>query len=264
MSQNRFLRVRERKIEYQWFEPLTTEPDRPVIVMLHEGLGSVSLWKDFPAHLATAASARIVAYSRFGYGESDAPPEPYGVEMHQREALEVLPEVLRQLEIDRPLLFGHSDGASIAIIYAGTTPRNVAGLVVEAPHVFVEDMCIASIEEARRTYLTTDLRQRLGRHHGDPDRAFRLWNDVWLDPAFRAWNIERHLPPITCPLLAIQGYQDEYGTMEQLDRIARLVPQTALLKLDQCRHSPHRDQPSAVMRSVTQWIAGVISYLPPK
>lgn len=254
MSQSRFLRVAERNIEYRWFEPPVTAPDRPIIVMLHEGLGSVSLWKDFPALLAAATGARVIAYSRFGYGESDAPPQPYGaLEMHRREALEVLPEVLRQLKIDRPLLFGHSDGASIALIYAGEVPQRIAGLVVMAPHVFVEEMCIASIGAAKQAYLTTDLRQRLGRYHRDPDRAFWLWNNLWLDPAFRAWNIERHLSAITCAVLAIQGHQDEYGTMAQLDGLARAIPRAELLKLDQCRHSPHRDQPETVVQSVARW-----------
>lgn len=254
MSQSRFLRVAERNIEYRWFEPPVTAPDKPTIVMLHEGLGSVSLWKDFPVLLAATTGARVIAYSRFGYGESDAPPQPCGaLEMHRREALEVLPEVLRQLEIDRPLLFGHSDGASIALIYAGEVPQRIAGLVVMAPHVFVEEMCIASIEAAKQAYLTTDLRQRLRRYHRDPDRAFWLWNNLWLDPAFRAWNIERHLSAITCAVLAIQGRQDEYGTMEQLDRLARAIPRAELLKLDRCRHSPHRDQPETVVQSVARW-----------
>jgi pimeloyl-ACP methyl ester carboxylesterase len=174
--------------------------------------------------------------------------------MHRREALEVLPEVLRQLEIDRPVLFGHSDGASIALIYAGEEAQSVAGVAVMAPHVFVEDMCIASIEAARQAYLMTDLRHRLERHHIDPGRAFWLWNDVWLDPAFRAWNIEQYLAAISCPVLAIQGYQDEYGTVEQLDRLARAIPRAELLKLEQCRHSPHRDQPDAVIQSLKGWM----------
>ena len=254
----RFLRVLDRRIEYQLFEPLRLRPGAPVIVMLHEGLGSVSLWKDFPAHLAAATGARTIAYSRFGYGKSDAPPHAQGaLEWLRYEALEVLPEVLRQLEIERPVLFGHSDGASIALLYAGEMPHDVAGAAVMAPHVFVEDRSIAGIEEARDTYLTTDLRERLGRHHLDPDRVFRRWSEVWLDPAFRGWNIEHYLPAITCPVLAIQGYEDQYGTMEQLDRIARAIPRAELLKLQHCRHSPHRDQPDAVIRMAASWLLRV-------
>lgn len=255
MSSTQLLTVYGRKIEYRRFEPPEATPRAPTIVMLHEGLGSVALWKDFPRELATATGAPVIAYSRFGYGSSDAPPNAYGaLEMHRREALDVLPEVLRRLDISRPILFGHSDGASIALIYGGTAPQAVSGLVVLAPHVFVEDMCLTSISRARETYLATDMRQRLRRYHDDPDRAFWLWNDVWLDPAFRSWNIEHVLPAIECPVLAIQGSQDEYGTMAQLDRLVRAVPQAEQLRLSECGHSPHRDQPTAVLDATARWM----------
>ena len=254
LSELGFLPVQGRKIEYQSFTPPRDGPSRSTIVLLHEGLGSVAMWKDFPVQLAAATGAQVFAYSRFGYGRSDPAPKPYhALQMHRAEALDVLPEVIDSLGLHRPILFGHSDGASIALMYAGANPRLVAGLVVLAPHVFVEDLCIASIEEARRSYLTTDLKLKLARYHNDPDRAFWSWNNIWLDPAFRAWNIEQDLRPISCPVLAAQGYEDEYGTMEQLERLRHAIPCLQSLKLRGCRHSPHRDRPEAVLRAVAAW-----------
>jgi pimeloyl-ACP methyl ester carboxylesterase len=259
LSDSAFLRVQGRKIEYQFSLPTGgAAPCGPDIVMLHEGLGSVSMWKDFPRLLAESTHARVVAYSRFGYGRSDPPAQPHSaLRMHEQEAFEVLPGVLDALEIGRPLLFGHSDGASIALMYAGAAPTQVAGVIALAPHVFVEEMCITGIESAKHTYLTTDLREKLARYHLDPDCAFWGWSNVWLDPAFRAWNIEHYLPRITCPVLAIQGYEDEYATMEQLERLARAVPNIELLKLVDCRHSPHRDQPAAVLEATQRFFASV-------
>jgi pimeloyl-ACP methyl ester carboxylesterase len=250
-----FLTAFGRKIEYRRFEPPRATSDSHVIILLHEGLGSVAMWKDFPLDLAAATGARVIAYSRFGYGRSDPPAVPYNaLEMHRREALEVLPEVLRQLEISHPVLFGHSDGASIALIYAGSVPANVAGVVALAPHLFVEDMCLTSIAGARQTFLASDMRQRLARYHEDPEQAFWLWNDIWLDPSFRDWNIEHAVPTIACPVLAIQGWQDEYGTMAQLDRLAHALSHTEQLRLEACRHSPHRDQPAAVLNATARWV----------
>jgi pimeloyl-ACP methyl ester carboxylesterase len=250
-----FISVEGVAIEYQSLEPLRTVPDRPVVVMLHEGLGSVSAWKDFPRLLADATQSRTVAYSRFGYGRSAAPPVPHtALGMHESEALDVLPRVLQELNIERPMLFGHSDGASIALIHAAKYRNDVAGVIALAPHVFVEDMCLSSIRVAKKNYLSTDLPRKLARYHNDPDRAFWLWNDVWLDPAFPAWNIERFLPFITCPVLAIQGYEDEYGTMEQLERIALATPRSRLLKLRDCGHFPHRDRPKEVLAAVRTFV----------
>jgi pimeloyl-ACP methyl ester carboxylesterase len=174
--------------------------------------------------------------------------------MHD-EALKSLPELLDQLAIHRPILFGHSDGGSIALIHAGACGTYVRGVIAEAPHVFVEEFGIRSIEIAKRNYESTDLRQKLGRYHADPGSAFRGWNDIWLDPDFRAWNIEEFLPRIQCPVLAIQGENDEYGTMEQIDRIAAAVPRAQVLKLNPCGHSPHRDQPDAVIDRVARFVA---------
>src|SRR5262245_52805814 len=171
--------------------------------MLHEGLGSVSMWKDFPTRLAKATDSNVVVYSRHGYGRSAPAERPRRVRYMHDEALNVLPQLLQHLRITRPILFGHSDGASIALIYAGATSNAVAGVVALAPHVMVEDISISSIAAAKTSYQTTDLRARLARYHDDVDGAFWGWNDIWLDPAFRSWSIEDYLPRIDCPLLAI-------------------------------------------------------------
>jgi len=223
------------------------------IVMLHEGLGSVAMWRDFPQRAARATGRAVVAYSRPGYGRSSPAPLPRGVRYMHDEALVVLPALLDALHIEHPILLGHSDGASIALIHAGAAGRPVAGLVLMAPHVLVEDLSIASIEAAKVAWLTTDLPARLARHHDDADAAFRGWNDIWLHPDFRAWNIEDEVRRVRCPVLAIQGVEDEYGTMEQVERIARLAPDVDLVRLADCRHSPHRDQPDAVLAALARF-----------
>jgi pimeloyl-ACP methyl ester carboxylesterase len=173
--------------------------------------------------------------------------------MH-RQAREVLPALLAELGVVRPWLLGHSDGGSIALLYAAAFPQALRGAIVLAPHILVEEISVTSIRKAREAYLQTDLRQRLARYHDDPDSAFFGWNDIWLAPAFRDWSIEAELAAIRCPLLAIQGLGDEYGTLEQVRGIARRVPQTELLELPHCGHSPHKDQPQAVIEAVTQFV----------
>ena len=227
---------------------------RPTLVLLHEGLGSIAMWRDFPHRLAHATASRVVAYSRYGYGNSDPLVGAREVRYMHDEATIVLPELLDTLGIDRPLLVGHSDGASIALIHAGAGRRGVAAVVAMAPHVIVEDVSVASIAAARDAYRTTALRERLARYHADVDGVFRGWNDIWLAPEFRAWNIEEYLPRIACPVLAIQGEDDEYGTMDQLARIARGARDVELVELSDCRHSPHRDQPDAVIEAITRYI----------
>lgn len=245
-------------IEYQFVG--TTRPDAPLIVFLHEGLGSVSMWRDFPSKLCNAVGYRGLVYSRPGYGQSTprAANEKWGVDFMHIQAREVLPALLSALHIDAiknpPYLFGHSDGGSIALIHAATFPKNVAGIIVAAPHTFVEKLSVDSIAKTRDVYLTTDLKSKLARHHRDPDSAFWGWNDIWLDPAFLAWDINALQSQITCPVLAIQGVDDEYGTMAQIDNIAVALPETTLLKLTSCGHSPHRDQPDAVISAVRQFI----------
>ena len=173
--------------------------------------------------------------------------------MHD-EALAVLPELLDAVGAENPVLFGHSTGASIALIHAGESGRAVTGVIAMAPHVLVEDLTVRSIAAARDAYATTDLPEKLGRHHRDPDAVFTSWTDLWLSPEFRAWNIEACVSRITCPVLAIQGEDDEYGTMDQVERIARLAPDVDLVRLSDCRHSPHRDQPEAVIAAVVRFV----------
>ncbi|MGZ5066306.1 MAG: alpha/beta fold hydrolase [Usitatibacter sp.] len=243
---------RQVRIEYEWVGPA----EGPVLVFLHEGLGSRSMWRDFPARLANALGARGLVYSRPGYGRSTmrGPEERWAPDFMHRQAREVLPAFLASLGVEGPVrLYGHSDGGSIALLYAAMFPDRVEWVVAAAPHVFVEDISIASIEAARIAYEETDLRSRLSRHHDDPDSAFRGWNDIWLDPAFRGWSIEREIEAIACPVLALQGVDDEYGTMEQIRRIGRRVSGARLLEIERCGHSPHRDQPGAVIRAAVEF-----------
>ena len=239
------------RLETEWIAP--ARADAPTIVMLHEGLGSVALWKDFPRKLAEATGAGVLVYSRYGYGASDIFAEKRQPDYMHHEAKIVLPALLAHFGIAKPVLLGHSDGASIALIYAGTHPDGPAGLILEAPHVFVEDLSIASIEAAKHIFETTDLAQRLAPYHADPEATFRGWNDIWLDPRFRAWNIEEYLAAIGCPILLIQGENDEYGTRAQLDSIARSTPATEILLLPDCHHSPHRDQPEKTLARIRDW-----------
>jgi len=244
-------------IEYAWVE---AGPAHPVVVFLHEGLGSLSMWKDFPARLCGALGMRGLVYSRPGYGQSTprANGERWPVGFMHREASEVLPALLAALEVpQQSWLFGHSDGASIALIHAATAGRPVAGVIALAPHVKVEDLSVASIRKAREAYVSGELRERLERHHEHVDAMFWGWNDIWLADAFRSWNIEALLPQIACPILAIQGLDDEYGTLGQIESIARAVPRTRLLELAGCRHSPHRDQPAAVLRATAEFMGSL-------
>lgn len=244
-----FVAVRGRKLEVQ-----RIAGSARTLVFLHEGLGSVAMWRDFPLKAAQATGCSAVVYSRYGYGQSAVLEAPHGVDYMHREALESLPELLQRLEIRDPVLVGHSDGGSIALIHAAAH-RGVAGVVAMAPHVFVEDLSVASIAEARTAFETTDLPQKLGRYHADASKTFRGWNDIWLHPDFRAWNIEDRLPRITCPILAIQGFDDEYGTMAQLEAIARQAGgPVELLRLANCRHSPHRDQPAVVIEAMSRFV----------
>ena len=227
------------------------------IVMLHEGLGSISHWKDFPTELAGRTGTDVFVYSRYGHGRSDRLQEPRSTSYMHHEAQVVLPEILRQAGIQHPLLLGHSDGASIAIIYAGSFPDSPAGLILEAPHVFVEDISVSSIAQVRARYLQTDLPERLQRHHANADSLFWGWNNIWLHPDFRDWNIESFLDPIRCPVLVLQGAQDEYGTVKQIEAIQARIPSTSAIVLDECKHAPHRDQREATMAAVRQFLCTI-------
>ncbi len=242
------------RVEYQWLGEENS--DAPLLVFLHEGLGSLSMWRDFPQTLCRALGCRGLVYSRPGYGQSTprAADDVWAPDFMHRQAHEVLPALLLALGVDTaanpPCLLGHSDGGSIALLYAARFPNRVAGAVLLAPHIRVEDISVSSIAKTRTAYVETDLRQRLARHHADPDSAFWGWNKIWLDPAFRSWTIVADVATITCPLLAIQGLDDEYGTLSQIRDIATSVPQTELFELAECGHSPHRDQPAQLIARI--------------
>ena len=239
-----------KRLEWGAFGPA---PDgRPVIVLLHEGLGCLTLWRDFPEKLSKATGLPVFAFSRAGYGGSDACDLPRPLDYMTREAVDVLPGVLDALGPEKVILMGHSDGATIAAIHAGSVadPR-VRGIVLMAPHFFAEEMGLAEIARAREAYETTDLREKMGKYHRDPDAAFRGWNGAWLDPGFRAWNVADVIDYIRVPALVIQGREDQYGTLAQVDEIAtRSYAPVETLVLDGCRHAPQFDQPGAVIGAV--------------
>jgi pimeloyl-ACP methyl ester carboxylesterase len=243
------------QLEIAWVG--SQDASAPVMVFLHEGLGSVSLWRDYPDQLCKKLNMRGLLYSRPGYGKSTPrkQDEKWGVDFMHQLAREVLPALLKQLHIHQPWLFGHSDGGSIALLYAAHFPDQLAGAIVVAPHIMVEDISITSIQAARVAYEEQGLRDRLARHHNDPDSAFYGWNTIWLAPAFRTWNITTELSSIQCPLLAIQGMEDEYGSMQQIQGIRDQLPHTTLLELSACGHSPHKDQPEALIQAVSAFVA---------
>lgn len=250
------------RLEVTHWPASETSHTAQTLVFLHEGLGSVAMWRDWPARLCQRLGCAGLIYSRQGYGQSDPVANVRGPSgqtagvrhgrlqpdyMHH-EALDILPALLKTLGIERPVLLGHSDGGTIALIHASRF--DVAGCVVMAPHVMVEDISIQAITAAREAYEHGPLRQRLAPYHADVDGAFWQWNNVWLSEAFRSFDIRPELGRISAPLLAIQGEDDPYGTMAQIEDIARAVPHAQLLKLPDCGHAPHRDQPEAVAQTV--------------
>jgi pimeloyl-ACP methyl ester carboxylesterase len=243
-----------RHLEYRWIGP--PPGDAPSIVFLHEGLGCVGMWRDFPDRLASAAGCGALVYSRMGYGASDPVRGIRPVRFMHDEALDVLPAVLGHFKLEDVVLFGHSDGASIALIHASARSGSVRALVLEAPHVFVEPVCIEGIARIAADYETTPLRERLARHHGrNTDSMFRTWTDVWLRPEFREWNIEEYLPAIECPVLVVQGEDDAYGTLKQVDAVVTGVrgPAESML-LQHCGHSPHSERPDEVFEAVARFV----------
>jgi pimeloyl-ACP methyl ester carboxylesterase len=247
------LRARGRAVEIRWWKGACS--DRP-LVLLHEGLGSVRMWRDFPQTLAVQTGRPVFAYSRLGHGSSDLRAARPTINFMHEEAQEWLPAILDAAAIERAVLVGHSDGASIALIFAAAHPGRVEALVLEAPHVFVEDTSIRSVERMKTRYESGDLRDRLKKYHRDADDVFRGWNDVWLDPEFRNWNLEQFLPMITCPALIIQGEQDDYGTLRQVDAIeAQLGGRVETLILPECGHTPHREYPDQVIGAIEAFLA---------
>ncbi|MGH2896553.1 MAG: alpha/beta fold hydrolase [Solirubrobacteraceae bacterium] len=228
-----------------------SSPEAP-LVLLHEGLGSVGLWREFPAQLQAATGRRLIAFSRYGHGRSAPPPRPRTPAFFHEEALGVLPELLSALAVGDQVLVGHSDGASIGLIHAVHHP--VTALVLLAPHVFVEDICVRAIRGTRETFVAGELRERLGRHHDDPDAAFWGWCDVWLDPAFLQWSLEEEASMLQAPALLIQGAEDPYGTLAQIDRIearARGPVQRLVLPGG---HSPHLEHGQRVAEAVAAFL----------
>jgi len=241
-------------IAIEWIDAQASSP--ATLVFLHEGLGSIGQWRDFPAKVAAGTGCRALVYDRYGYGQSDVLQEAKRtVRFLHDEALSVLPELLSRLKIENPLLVGHSDGASIALIHAGAG-HPVRGVVAIAPHAFIEPVCLTSIRKAKASFEGNDLAERLGRYHRDARKTFYGWADVWLDPAFESWDIrDDYLPQVRCPVLAIQGHDDEFGTMAQLDEIARRVKGPCrLLKLPECGHRAFRDQPEKILQAVMEFV----------
>ena len=228
---------------------------RAALVLLHEGLGSVGLWRGFPEALASATGRRVLAYSRFGHGSSDLPPEPRTPVFFAFEAEVVLPAVHDQLGIERPILVGHSDGASIALIHAAGHP--VTGAVLMAPHTFVEPVTLDGIRATREAYRDGGLRERLARHHDDVDAAFSGWCDVWLDPAFERWELSREIAALRAPTLLLQGVDDQYATLAQLDRIQAGAPAPIRRVELAARHSPHLEAPGETVAAIADFTAAL-------
>ncbi|MBZ5536370.1 MAG: alpha/beta hydrolase [Acidobacteriia bacterium] len=286
--------VAGQRLEYRWIGPRPAEA--PTIVFLHEGLGCAGMWRNFPDRVARETGCGALVYSRRGYGASDAVRGSRPVRFMHDEAIQILPLVIERFELSEVILFGHSDGASIAIIYAGIHPDSVCGLVLEAPHVFVEPVCIESISRVAKQFCSNHraagqtrdqepssqgprierttlqkcdarkdemagLRNKLERYHGDnTESMFKTWTEVWLNPEFRQWNIEDYLPRVQAPILVIQGEQDEYGTLKQVDAIVTQArgPVESLVMAD-CGHSPHRDQPERVILATVQFILRIVN-----
>lgn len=242
-------------LEYACYGP---PPDQAAtIVMLHEGLGSVALWRDFPQKVSEATGLGVFVYSRQGYGNSDPVQLPRPLEFMTREAVDVLPQLLEVIGFERGILFGHSDGATIAAIYAGSIQdHRIRGLILMAPHFFVEPVNIAEITAIRQKFRTTDLRERMGKYHRDAEGAFLGWADTWLDPGFATWNVADVIDYLRVPVLAIQGRDDQYGTPAQIDELSgRCYSPVDAILLEDCQHAPHLEQPEKTLRAVTEFVA---------
>ena len=260
------------RIEYAWLD--AAPAGAPVMVFLHEGLGSLAMWRDYPAQLCAAVRCRGLVYSRPGYGQSQPLPHPWGADFMHVQAYEVLPALLTALGLASPgeavsappfkadaprsapplILFGHSDGASIALLFAARYPGWPAAVVAVAPHLFVEDKTLSAIAALQAPVLQQPLLARLARYHRDADAVFTAWSQAWLAPEFAAWSIADTIATLRCPVLGVQGVDDEYGTMHQIHALRDLAGPTRLLELADCGHSPHRDQPDALTTAVFDFL----------
>tara|TARA_B100001057_G_scaffold500874_1_gene618441 strand:+ start:113 stop:898 length:786 start_codon:yes stop_codon:yes gene_type:complete len=246
------------KIEYSFYE--VKRPAAPTIIMLHEGLGALSLWRDLPRKISNLINCSVFVYSRHGYGQSDFINSEFDAEYMHKEALYILPQILNHFDISNPILYGHSDGASIALIHASSEDTEIIGLILEAPHVFVEEISLDGLEGAKKAFEQGGLKASLAKHHSEPEMIFRCWNNIWLSPEFLTWNIVSCLSNIQCPALLIQGETDAYGTLSQLDTIEKNVSGICEKKiLPKIGHSPHRENPKLVLRSIQQFISKNIS-----
>ena len=237
-------------LEWAVFGP--RNPNVPVIVLLHEGLGCLALWRAFPGQLVQRTGYRVLAFSRAGYGRSDAAELPRPPDYMTREALDCLPDVLAAIDAPGYVLLGHSDGATIAAIYAGSVADDrLRGVVLMAPHFFTEPVGLAEIAAVREMFGTTDMKERMAKYHADPVATFRGWNDAWLDPGFKAWNVEAVIGSFNLPVLALQGREDQYATLAQIEVVQRKSPaEVELVVIDDCRHAPHFDQPETTLGAI--------------
>lgn len=257
MADISFIELANGPVEYCWSGPALVDAERPVIVLLHEGLGCIDLWRDFPEQLAKSTGCRVLTYSRYGYGRSGPCSLPRPTRYMHDEALIVLPELIRTLQIRQHILVGHSDGGSIALIHAAAAAQpQLMGLVTMAAHIFNEPINTVAINKARDAFDSGKLREALQRYHGtNTDCAFRGWSEAWLSDDFQTWNLQKFLPEIATPSLIIQGENDEYGTAEQVDGImAGLTSPKEAIFLQSCGHSPHRDQPEMTLAAIRRFV----------
>ncbi|MDA8134650.1 MAG: alpha/beta hydrolase [Desulfobacteraceae bacterium] len=259
-----FLRIGSTQIEVQWHRQ--GEKEKPTLVFLHEGLGCADMWRDFPVLLSQRTGCPALVFSRLGYGASDPCPTPWKLNFMHREGLERLPAVIKEAKITDHILIGHSDGGSIGIIYAGSSvAKGLKGLITEAAHVFCEKITVESIYQAKLNYEHHDLRHKLEKYHSkNTENAFRGWNDVWLHPGFIHWNIEKYLPLIEVPVLALQGSRDQYGTVKQMDSIKNRTSRVQTHIIEDCRHSPHAEQSEKVLDIMAGFIDEIIRLNTPK
>ncbi len=246
-----FVEAQDKRLEYRCWGPAPS--NGRAIVLLHEGLGCVALWRTFPELLQAQTGLPVLAYSRAGYGQSDPDVLPRPLDWMTREATLVLPEVLEAFGINSPIFVGHSDGATIAAIHAGSDFGTRAAVLM-APHFFTEEMGLAEIARADEIFRTSDMAERMRKYHRDPLATFRGWADAWLDPNFRPWRVESVLSGVKCPMLAVQGRQDQYGTLEQIEAVRRRVTHAEIAILDDCQHVPHFEQPQATLDLITRFM----------